>query len=589
MTETSSKASLGWFGKMKARIMAHKVWTGIIVIFLVVVGYQIYKAKAAGSVIPQYTVSQAHIGNIVQTVSGTGQISAENQLDVTSQVSGAVQSISVAVGDHVTQGQLLATIDPHDAQVSLQNAQLAYDKLTAPAKSGDLANAENTVTKAYGDAFNTIAATFADLPTIVTGMKGMLYDQGGFLSDAYSTHLNSTARPMRDSAGQSYDSAVAKYAKVLQEYQALNRNSPRSSIDALVTDAYSLLKSVSDALQLTQIAVHYITVNQPEYYPKIATTANTDLNTWISTTNSDLASVLSAGSTIASSVNSLNTVTTGADALDVESQRLSLQQAKDTLAKYFIRAPFDGTVGRIPVSKYAQASASTVIATIVGDQKMAVISLNEIDAAKVKVGQNVAITFDAIDGFTATGTVSQVDLVGTVSSGVVTYNVKISINTRDPRILPGMSVSAVITTNEKDGVLVVPSAAVKSLGNQSYVQVMASSTVASYMGSMMPANRSFSSTTRNLSASFGSARQISLTIQTKSAPTNQMVTTGISDDTNTEILSGIAPRQWVVTRTVTSGSAQTAAPSILNSLGGNRTGGNATFRASGATGVRIGG
>ena len=49
--------------------------------------------------------------------------------------------------------------------------------------------------------------------------------------------------------------------------------------------------------------------------------------------------------------------------------------------------------------------------------------------------------------------------------------------------------------------------------------------------------------------------------------------TGLSDDTNTEIVSGLNRGQMVITKTVNAAANQTTtAPSILNSLGGARGG-----------------
>ncbi len=70
---------------------------------------------------------------------------------------------------------------------------------------------------------------------------------------------------------------------------------------------------------------------------------------------------------------------------------------------------------------------------------------------------------------------------------------------------------------------------------------------------------------------------MTVTISSETAPTSQTITIGDADDTNTEIVSGLNPGQWVVTRTITTGQATTAAaPSILNTLGGNRAGAGAT-------------
>ena len=549
----------------------HKIWSSIIVIIILLGGYYIYKKASAANVVPQYVLSPAHLGTITQTVTGSGQVSAENQLDVTSEVSGKIQAIHVTVGQHVYRGDVLATLDAHDALINLENARIAYQKLVAPAKTGDITNARNSVDKAYTDAFNAIASTYLDLPTIMAGFKDMYYTRDGYFSDQKSSYLISTARTYRDATGVSYDKAVAHYESSLELYKTLSRTSATSSIEKLLDETYTTAKLISTALQQLQNTVTYVMVNQPEYNSSLSSAAQTNVTTWSNQVISDLTSIVSAQNAIASNNNSLNVLLAGADSLDIRSQQLSLLQAEETYAKYTIRAPFDGIVGRIPVSVYGQASVSTVISTLIGDRKIANISLNEVDAAKVKPGQHVAITFDAIDGLNATGTVDHVDLVGTVSQGVVSYTVQVIIEL----IKPGMSINISIVTNEKTGVLIVPSSALKTQGTKKYVEVLAGAASASTTRLGIPSNASStyqrirtSTTTPQYSGSTSQNR--TMTIASATAPTKVFVTIGDADDTNTEITNGLERGQLVVTRTITAGTATTATPNILSSLGGNR-------------------
>jgi HlyD family secretion protein len=177
------------------------------------------------------------------------------------------------------------------------------------------------------------------------------------------------------------------------------------------------------------------------------------------------------------------------------------------------------------------------------------------------------VTFDAIDNLIATGTVRVVDLVGTVSQGVVSYNIKISIDSQDSRIRPGMSVNATITTDKREGVLVVPSSSVKTQGKIKYVETVV------YDG-----NATNLSTTA-ISTSTRKNTFAPITVET--TPTKMTVETGISNDTSTEIISGINPGTYVVTKTI-SGTSQknSATPSILSSIG---SGARNTTRVPGAT------
>jgi multidrug efflux pump subunit AcrA (membrane-fusion protein) len=177
------------------------------------------------------------------------------------------------------------------------------------------------------------------------------------------------------------------------------------------------------------------------------------------------------------------------------------------------------------------------------------------------------MTFDAIDGLSISGAVANVDPMGTVSSGVVSYTVQIAMDTTDDRVRPGMTVNASVVTNVKQNALIVPSSAVKTQNGSSYVLVY----------DQLPPG--VSSSTAESAAGFTSTV----------APVQQAVTVGLSNDTETEIISGIEEGQLVVTKTttVTSTTAKTtSSSSILSALGsGGPPGAGAAggARSSGAT------
>ena len=234
--------------------------------------------------------------------------------------------------------------------------------------------------------------------------------------------------------------------------------------------------------------------------------------------------------------------------LSVKQKENALQDAKDNLSDYYVYAPFSGTLSNVALKKTDQASSGTAIATLITDKQIAELSLNEVDIAKISVGQKATLTFDAVPDLTIAGKVAEIDSVGTVSSGVVNYKVKISFGTNDARVKPGMSVNATIITNVKQNILTVLNSAVKTQNNASYVETF---------------NVELPTATAGIQGS------ISLI-----PPTKTTVEIGIANDTNTEIISGLKEGDIVVTKIIT-GTTTKATPSILNTMGGNRAGSGA--------------
>lgn len=553
-------------------IYAHKILSVIIFLLLISGGYFAFAAINKNPSLPQYTLSRAAIGTITQTITGSGQVSASNQIDIQSQSSGMINSIPVSVGEHVDAGQLIATIDARQAAMNLENARISFAKLTAPPKETELSNAENSLTKSYSDAFSTLSNFYTGMPSVMDGLKATFYAQGGFLQDPNANLPNSIRETYREPAIKSFDTTYGEYNRLFQEWKTLTRFTATSTLENILDESYNLAKSTASTLQKTQSAVNFIVATQPGYNVSQRTTAANDVNSWSNTINNSINSLSSSINSIQTGKNSLENLIAGANPLDIESGRLSLAEQERNYQNYFVRAPFSGTIGRIPVSVYSQAGNSTVIVTIIGDQKIATISLNEVDAAKVRKGNPVHLTFDAIDGLNATGTVDAVDLVGTVNQGVVTYNVKIVLNTPDARILPGMSVNASIITNQVPNVLVAPLSAVKNQNGISYVEVFD-----------LPQNTNTASSTAGSGKSFAKGgNSPAFTISSEKTSRRVTVRTGTADENNVQILEGLNAGEWVVTKTTVGSSAGSAsAPTLLNSLGGNRPTRGSTFRPIG--------
>ena len=152
-----------------------------------------------------------------------------------------------------------------------------------------------------------------------------------------------------------------------------------------------------------------------------------------------------------------------------------------TIAESNVTAPISGIVANINVSpgQYLSGSAGSTAATnnpemlIVNPASLVInLTLNEVDAAKVQTGQNVQLSFNAINGLNLTGSVTSINPIGTISQGVVTYNVIVTPDILNSELKSGMSVTANITTEVENNVISVPSSAIKTNSSGEYVQIL---------------------------------------------------------------------------------------------------------------------
>ncbi|MFN7971529.1 MAG: efflux RND transporter periplasmic adaptor subunit [Acidobacteriota bacterium] len=98
----------------------------------------------------------------------------------------------------------------------------------------------------------------------------------------------------------------------------------------------------------------------------------------------------------------------------------------------------------------------------------AILQVNEVDISRVKAGQEVALTVEAVPGLALTGKIASVanlakELPGAKEgepSGIRAFEVIATINERDERLKPGMSVVAQVITGHETASLTIPRLAV---------------------------------------------------------------------------------------------------------------------------------
>jgi HlyD family secretion protein len=374
---------------------------------------------------------------------------------------------------------------------------------------------------------------------------------------------NETALEYKDDVYAKYQIAKNLYDKNLSDYKKTSRDSGTEEIEALISQTYDTVKAISDAAKSANNLIQY-------YQEKIegkgltpvalSDTHLASAQSYMSKANSYSSSLLSVKNTIQNSKESL--IEIDFDIADQEKQvkkaEDALINAKEDLNDYSIFSPSSGVITVLNVEKDGSVSSGANLMTLAANQKIAEITLNEVDVANVKVGQKTNLTFDAIDDLNITGTVSEIDTTGTVSQGVVSYGVTIIFDMQDERVKSGMTVSATIITEVKQNVLVVASSAIKTSGGISYVEVLSDVDILSGASSTG--------------------------VIAKILPTQQTVTVGLSDDIFVEITSGLKEGDLIVAKTTTSASKSSSS----NNSQTQGSGANSLLQAvSGGTGARM--
>ena len=152
-------------------------------------------------------------------------------------------------------------------------------------------------------------------------------------------------------------------------------------------------------------------------------------------------------------------------------QQQNVTKAQTNIGYATITSPIDGIVLSREVEEgQTVASAMTTptlfyIAQDLTDMRV-IADVDEADIGGVKEGQRVSFTVDAFPDDTFNGTVTQVRLEATTESNVVTYEVVIAAPNKDLKLLPGLTANVTIYTAERQGVLSLPTKALRFTPNQ---------------------------------------------------------------------------------------------------------------------------
>ena len=159
----------------------------------------------------------------------------------------------------------------------------------------------------------------------------------------------------------------------------------------------------------------------------------------------------------------------------VKVQQQNVQKAQTNLGYATITSPIDGIVLSKEVEEgQTVASAMTpptlfIIAQDLTDMRV-IADIDEADIGGVKEGQRVSFTVDAFPDDTFEGKVTQVRQEATTESNVVTYEVVISAPNEHLKLKPGLTANVTIYTLERNGVLAVPSRAIRFTPNEVLLQ-----------------------------------------------------------------------------------------------------------------------
>ncbi|WP_087066460.1 efflux RND transporter periplasmic adaptor subunit [Intestinibacillus massiliensis] len=490
-------------------------------------------------------------GMLETYVEGSGRTAAKNKVDLGKDIKGEVTEVNAEVGQTVHAGDILFIVDPKETRKELDDANSELDDAM---RAVDEANSGlNTAQKNLNNL--TVTAPFTGKVIPRTDDKGVSVDYkvGQNLSEGtvLGTMVDDSTMRLSLYINYTYIDAVKPGASATVTIPASMSNVPGKveSVERVqkVSDDGAMLFRVTlsmknpGTLKKDMVATASIATSAGAVMPaesgKLEYTREEDITVKSSGEIASIGSLdyyrYSAGDVLCRLKNEDTQTAVGTAQRSLEGAQKALQTKQERIAELekliqdsTVRSTIDGIVTNLSVTVGDKLEGNTTPCTVADLSSIVVnVDISELDIDKVQSGMPAIITMDMDESQMYTGTVSSVSMQATQNqnqqgggggSSAVTFPAVIQLDDTAGSLAPDRGVSFKIISASKDDCIMVPSTAV----------------VYTEQGAAVYAKPAEGQTFENtLPAIEGSDVPEGFVLVA--------VETGIFDDTNTEIVSGI--------------------------------------------------
>jgi HlyD family secretion protein len=369
-------------------------------------------------------------GTIRVTIDGSGSLAPNDEVALAFSSGGEVTEVTMEIGEVVQAGDVLVQLDDADAREAVADAEL------------QVAQAEINLALTQAEA--ELGLKQANLDAAQAS-----YEEAKALADRTGDQLTSS----RVSLEQAQDAL----ADAQEDYD--------SAWDP-ARDWELGVKWKKDALEAEREAAE-AAFERAQYDLEVA-----QANYNLAVAGISQASVQSAWTQVLNAQVALDTEPLQLKQLEasLSQAKIKLDSARRALEDTKLVAPMDGTVTVLDVKVGERASAGQA-AVVLSDLRTFVVEVNldEVDVAKVSVGQEAVVTLDAFPDEELAGEVTDIAPVANVQSGVVLYPVTVQLSPAEMPARAGMTANVEIVTVSKADALIIPLRAIQSESDKSYV------------------------------------------------------------------------------------------------------------------------
>ncbi|MFQ3587177.1 MAG: efflux RND transporter periplasmic adaptor subunit [Fimbriimonadaceae bacterium] len=459
----------------------------------------------------QYRFAAVTQGELVRSISATGQVVALTSVDIRSKAGGTVVRLAVDEGSEVRAGDLIAEIDPRDTRAVYDQASADVQTAQARARQAEVnlelqrANSETAVAEAEAALQAArIRLERAELeasrqPTLTqTSIETARANLASAEEDLRRYETVTAPQVRRDAEGAhnraKTDLATAEAELKRQEELLRMGYVSRAAFEraqaslASASAAYStatqrmstLDREISAELQTRRLArdraasaLRQAEANASQ--DEIAQKNLADARQAVRSAEINLRQARDAARQNAIRQSEF----VAAQAGTVRS-KVQMENARVQLESTTVLSPRDGVVTRkyieegtvIPpgTSTFAQGTSIVQISDVT--RLFVECAVDESDVAQVRVGQPVRIITEAFPGVVLAGRVDRVNPAAQTEQNITAVKVRVEVLPGySVKVLPGMTATCEFITFNKENVVIVPSQAIRNEGGETFVLI----------------------------------------------------------------------------------------------------------------------
>ena len=450
---------------------------------------------------PKFDVAVAKRADLIQEVSVTGRVKPAKSVELAFEKGGKVAAVYANVGRQIQAGQTLVVLENAEfsaqlkqAEASVKSEQAKLDELKRGTRSEDIEvqrvkvkNYEAALEDAKKNLVDKLQDAYTKSDDAVRGKADQFISNPRSSNPSISYYIVSDDQLKRDTEWLRLllESMLKSWQLSLGQLTLSNdfiayANEAKKNLNQVILfldKAGFIVNSASANSNLTQATL--------DKWKTDISTARTNINAATSNLTSAEEKLKTAESNLALAKQELILKEAGtvpeqilAQKAKVESAVANVENLQAQISKTVIRAPINGVVTKQDAKVGEIISANTAIVSLISASQFEIeANMPEADIAKVKLGNTAKVTLDAYgNDVNFNVKVTAIDPAETIVDGVSTYKVTFQFVEKDERVKSGMTANIDISTEKREGVIVVPQRAVVTHNGDKIVRILNSET-----------------------------------------------------------------------------------------------------------------